>query len=103
MIRKGDKVMVIAGKDKGKTGKVLNVLPGGERAIVEKLNMVKRHTRPNQQQRQGGIIEKEISIHISNLMPYCEKTQKPSRVRHAVDNKGKKYRVYVTSGEKIGS
>jgi large subunit ribosomal protein L24 len=102
-LRKGDVVMVIAGKDNGKTGKVLEILPGGERAIVEKINVVKRHTRPNQKQRQGGIVEKELSIHISNLMPYDEKTKKPSRIRNAVDNKGKKYRVYATSGEKVGS
>ena len=102
-LRKGDLVMVIAGKDNGKTGKVLEILPGGERAIVEKINVVKRHTRPNQKLRQGGIVEKELSIHVSNLMPYDEKAKKPSRVRHAYDSKGKKYRIFVTSGEKIGS
>ncbi len=103
MIRKGDTVMVIAGKEKGKTGKVLRVDPVRERAVVEKLNMVKRHMRPNQQMKQGGIIDKESSIHVSNLMLYCQKTQKPSRVRIGKDKKGKKVRVLIRSGEQLNS
>jgi len=102
MVRKGDTVIVIAGKERGKTGKVLRIVSEGQRAIVEKLNMVKRHTRPNQQNRQGGIIEKASSIHVSNLMPYCEQSKKGSRVRHEVDSKGQKHRVYVSSGARIG-
>ena len=67
-IRKNDLVYVIAGKEKGKTGKVINVVQGKNRVIVEKLHVVKRHTKPTQQQQQGGIIEKEGSVHISNVM-----------------------------------
>jgi len=101
MIRKGDTVIVTTGKDKGKTGKVLSVDLEKYRAYVEKLNLVKRHSKPTQQMRQGGIIEKEASIHISNLMLYCEKTQKGSRIRHESDKKGKKVRVLVRSGVKV--
>lgn len=100
MIRSNDTVMVIAGKERGKTGKVLRVLLDRERAIVEKLNLVKRHTRPNAQQRQGGIVEKESSIHLSNLMLYCEKCQKGVRVRNKIDTKNK-LRVCSKCGEKI--
>ncbi len=101
MIRSGDTVVVIAGKDKGKVGKVLRVIRERDRAIVEKVNLIKRHMRPTPEMRQGGIVEKEASIHVSNLMPYCEKTKKGSRVRHEIDKKGKKQRVLVTSGQKI--
>ncbi len=79
-IKKNDVVMVIAGKDKGKTGKVMRIIPKSERAIVEKINMVKRHMKPNQQNRQGGILEKESPISISNLMLVCSKCTDPTRV-----------------------
>ena len=101
MVRKGDTVIVTAGKERGKTGKVLQILPGAQRAVVEKLNMVKRHVRPNPQMRQGGIIEKEASIHVSNLMLYDEKAKKGSRVRKEVDKDNKKHRVLVSSGERV--
>ena len=101
MVRKGDTVIVTTGKDKGKVGKVLRVDLARQRAYVEKVNIVKRHMRPTPQMRQGGIVEKEASIHVSNLMPYCEETQKGSRVRHEEDNKGKKVRVLVASGAKL--
>ncbi len=100
-IRKGDTVMVITGKEKGKTGKVMRIIPGRGRAIVEKLNLVKRHMKPNQQMRQGGIVDQEASIHISNLMLFDEKSNKPSRVRYEKDKKGKKVRVLVRTGEAI--
>lgn len=103
MIHKGDTVMVIAGKEKGKTGKVMQIIPIKMRAIVEKLNMVKRHSRPTQKMRQGGIIEKESSIHISNLMLYCEKCKKGARVRKSIDAKNGKTRVYHCCGEKVAS
>ena len=79
-VRKGDTVVVIAGKDRGKTGKVLNVSLRDQRVTVEKINIIKRHTKPNQQNRQGGILEREGSIHLSNVMVYCPTCQKPSRV-----------------------
>ncbi len=93
-IKKGDMVMVIAGKERGKTGKVLQVLTDGGRVTVEKLNVVKRHTKPNAKNKQGGILEREGSIHISNVMAYCESIQKPSRVNMKIFDDGRKVRVY---------
>ena len=89
-IRKDDKVMVIAGKDAGKLGKVLKVLRKKDRVLVEKVNMVKRHMRANPYRQQlGGIVEKEMPIHVSNLMVVCSACTKPTRVgyRHAGDGK----------------
>ncbi|MDR3557016.1 MAG: 50S ribosomal protein L24 [Syntrophobacteraceae bacterium] len=83
-IKKNDTVKVIAGKDKGKTGKVLRVIPKKGRAIVEKLNLVKRHLRPSEQARQGGILEKESPIEMSNLMLICSKCTDPTRVGYRV-------------------
>ena len=77
-IKKNDTVMIIAGKEKGKTGKVLKVL--GDRVVVEKLNLVKRHMRPTEANRQGGIVEKEAPVHISNVQPVSPSTGKPVRV-----------------------
>jgi large subunit ribosomal protein L24 len=79
-IRKNDTVLVIAGREKGKRGKVLFVLPARERVIVEHVNMVKRHQRPTQKLRQGGIIEREAPLHVSNLMLICSKCDKPTRI-----------------------
>ena len=81
-IKKGDTVQLITGKDKGKSGKVIAVYPKRERVLVEKLNIVKRHMKPNQQYKQGGIIEKEASIHWSNVMVMCAKCNKPVRIKH---------------------
>lgn len=83
-IRKGDLVEVIAGKEKGKRARVLRILHKGEprsRVVLERLQMVKRHTKPTQQNQQGGILEKEGSIHISNVMPIDPGTDKPTRVK----------------------
>lgn len=80
-IRKGDLVQVIAGKEKGKRGRVIKVLYKKERVVIERLMMVKRHTKPTQQNQQGGILEKEGSIHLSNVMPVDPQTDKPTRVR----------------------
>ncbi len=85
-IRKGDQVVVIAGKEKGKRGKVLRVLTKTNRVVVERVMMVKRHTKPSQQNAQGGIIEKEGSIHISNVMPLDPGSDKATRVRVKNDN-----------------
>ncbi len=92
-IKKNDTVMVIAGKEKGKSGKVMRVIPKKDRAIVEKLNMIKRHMKPGPQSRQGGILEKESPIHISNLMLVCSKCSDPTRVGYKVleDNRKVRY------------
>jgi large subunit ribosomal protein L24 len=80
-IRKGDMVVVIAGKDKGRRGKVLRILSKTNRVVVERVAMVKRHTKPSQKNPQGGIVEKEGSVHISNVMPLDPGSDKPTRVR----------------------
>jgi large subunit ribosomal protein L24 len=91
-IKKNDTVQVIAGKDKGKSGKVMRVIPKKDRAIVEKINMVKRHMKPSQQQRQGGILEREAPIHISNLMLICSKCTDPTRVGYkTIDDRKVRY------------
>ncbi len=98
-IRKNDKVMVIAGREKGKIGTVLKVIPRKDRAIVEKLNMVKRHTRAGGKSAQGGIIEKESPIHVSNLMLVCGKCAEPARVGKKVLEDGSKVRFCKKCGE----
>lgn len=76
-VRKGDTVVVISGKDRGKSGKVLSVSLRERKVTIEKINIIKRHTKPNQQNRQGGILEREAPIQISNVMIYCATCQKP--------------------------
>ena len=98
-IRKNDKVMVIAGREKGKIGAVLKVIPRKDRAVIEKLNMVKRHTRAGGKSAQGGIIEKESPIHISNLMLVCGKCAEPARVGKKVLEDGSKVRFCKKCGE----
>ena len=85
-IRKGDTVVVTAGKEKGKRGKVLQILQKSTRVVIERLMMVKRHTKPSQTNPQGGIIEKEGSIHISNVMPVDPGSDKPTRVKVKIEN-----------------
>lgn len=102
-VKKGELVMVLTGKERGKTGKVVEVLAKKQRVLVEKLNFVKRHARPSQQHRQGGIIEKESSIHWSNVAPVCPKCNKPRRKRIKTDKTGKKASVCVKCGEQFGS
>ena len=91
-IKKNDKVMVIAGKEKGKTGKVLKILPKKDRAVVEKVNFIKRHMRPGAHSRQGGIVEKENPINISNLIVVCGKCTDPTRVGRRVLEDGSRVR-----------
>jgi len=100
-VKKNDLVMVIAGKDKGKRGKVLKVIPKIDRVLVEKLNMVKRHTKPGQASRQGGIVERENPIHISNLMLMCAKCDRPVRVGHSLLADGRKVRVCKKCGDVV--
>ena len=99
-IKKGDTVYVNAGNDKGKTGKVLSVIPSKDRAIVEGVNMVKKHTKPNSKQPQGGIVEQEAGIHISNLQLIDPKSGKPTRVGYRMDG-DKKVRYAKKSGEEV--
>lgn len=99
-IKKGDKVMVIAGRDKGKQGEVLRVLRDDDRVLVQGVNMVKRHTAQSQTS-SGGIIEKEASLHISNVAHIDPKSSKPTRVGYKIDKDGRKSRVARRSGETL--
>ena len=100
-IKKGDIVIVNCGIDKGSEGRVLEVLPESERAIVEGVNMVKKHTKPNAKHPQGGIIEKEASIHISNLNLKDPSTGKATRIGRRLGGNGKLVRYSKKSGEEI--
>ena len=99
-IRKGDRVQVLTGKDKGKRGEVLSVLPEANRAVVQGVNMVKRHTKPQGMNQPGGIQEKEASIDLSNLALIDPKSDKPTRVGFRMDG-DKMVRVAKASGEVI--
>ena len=99
-MKKGDQVMVLAGKDKGRTGEVLRLIPKDNRALVQGINMVKRHTRPTQASA-GGIIEKEASIQVSNLSQIDPKDNKPTRTGVKVLKDGRKVRFAKRSGEVI--
>ena len=101
-IKKNDTVVVLAGTSKGKEGKVIKVYPDTNRSIVEGVNMVSKHTKPNAANPQGGIIKQESSIHISNLMLVDPASGKPTRIGRKVDEKtGKLVRYSKTSGEVI--
>jgi large subunit ribosomal protein L24 len=92
-IRKNDSVMVIAGKERGKTGKILRVLPEKNAVIIERLNIVKKHSKPRGPQQPGGIVEKEATIHSSNVMIMCDKCNAPVRIGHKILADGKKIRI----------
>ncbi len=96
-IRKGDTVIVIAGREKGKMGKVLHVNPRVNQVTVEKLNVIKRHTKPSQKMRQGGILEREAPMAISNVMVYSQSLGKPSRVMIKRLDDGRRVRVLQKS------
>jgi len=103
-IRKNDNVMVIAGNSRGKSGKVLKVYPERERVIIEGVNIIKRHSRPNQKNPQGGIVQREAPIHVSNVMLLDPKSNEVTRVGtrvvlDAVTGKKKRIRVAKTTGE----
>ncbi|MEJ2638693.1 MAG: 50S ribosomal protein L24 [Desulfosarcinaceae bacterium] len=100
-LKRDDKVKVLAGKDKGKVGKVLKVLRKKERVLVENINTVKRHTRPSAQNRQGGIIESEAPIHWSNVQLMCNKCIAPVRIKMQRLDDGKKVRVCRKCNEVI--
>ena len=101
-IKKGDRVVVLAGKDKGKTGDVVQVMPKQSRVVVSGVNMVKRHTAPSQMNA-GGIVEKEASLHVSNLAHADPKDGKPTRVGFKVLEGDRKVRFAKRSGEVIDS
>ena len=100
-IRKGDTVVVIAGRERGKTGKVLSVDLGAVKVVVEKLNVIKRHTKPNQKAKQGGILEREAPLQISNVMYLCPVTQKPTRVGIRTLEDGRRVRFSKQSNETL--
>ncbi|MBC5638562.1 50S ribosomal protein L24 [Ornithinibacillus sp. BX22] len=99
-VKKGDKVIVISGKDRGKTGTILEAYPKKDRVLVEGVNMIKKHAKPSQENPQGGILNQEAPIHVSNVMPVDPKTGKPTRVGYEVRD-GKKVRIAKSSGEAL--
>ncbi len=99
-IKKGDRVVVLTGRDKGRTGEVLRVIPAEDRLVVQGVNVVKRHQRPSQTSA-GGIVEQEATIHISTVAHLDPKTDKPTRVGYRIDDGGRKIRVARRSGEPI--
>ncbi|MBJ6361042.1 50S ribosomal protein L24 [Paenibacillus sp. MAHUQ-46] len=100
-VKKDDNVIVITGKDKGKKGRVIAAYPRENRVLIEGVNIVKKHSRPSQQNPQGGIIEQEAPIHVSNVMLVDPKSGKPTRVGYKVLDNGKKVRIARKSGEVI--
>jgi large subunit ribosomal protein L24 len=100
-IKKGDTVVVVTGNDKGQKGRVLEVIRKTDRAIVEGVNMMKKHTKPNAESPQGGIVEKEAPVHISNLMLVDPKTGEATRVGRKLNDDGKLVRISKKSGEEI--
>ena len=100
-IRKNDTIVVVAGKDRGKKGKVRRAFPDEDRVIVEGLNMIKRHSRARRATRQGGIIELEAPIHVSNVMLICDKCGNPTRISFRFLDDGKKVRICNSCREVI--
>ena len=98
-VRKGDTVRVISGRDVGKQGRVLRVLSESDRLVVEKINFIYRHQRPTQKQQKGGIIEKEGSIHVSNVMLVCSKCNEPTRIGRVSLKDGRRVRKCRKCGE----
>ena len=99
-IKSGDTVVVLSGKDKGKQGKVMTAMPETGKVIVEKVNMVSRHTKPRQQGEQGGILQKEAPIYACKVQVVCPKCKKPTRVAHKIEG-GKKSRVCKRCGGEL--
>ncbi|MCG0313781.1 MAG: 50S ribosomal protein L24 [Calditerricola sp.] len=97
-VKTGDLVMVIAGKDKGKKGRILKAFPKKQRVLVEGVNLIKKHVRPSPDNPQGGIITVEAPIHVSNVMPIDPKTGQPTRVGYKILENGKKVRIAKKSG-----
>ena len=100
-LRKNDTVMVIAGRERGKTGKVLRVLAERDRVVIERVNLIKRHVKPRGPQQPGGIIEKEAALHVSNVLPICGRCNKPTRIGHQRPAGGRAVRVCRRCGEQL--
>lgn len=100
-VKKDDNVIVITGKDKGKKGRVIAAYPAKNRVLVEGINMVKKHAKPSQVNPQGGILNQEAAIHVSNVMPVDPKTGEPTRVGYKTLDGGKKVRIAKKSGEAL--
>ncbi len=100
-IRKGDTVVVITGKYKGRRGRVLRVIPKEDRLLVEGVNMMKRHTKPSNRNQQGGIVEREAPIHVSNVMAWCDSASKPSKILMKKLEDGSRVRVFKINGETL--
>src|SRR5216684_6824291 len=98
-IKKNDMVMVVKGRDRGKTGKVMRVIPERGRVVIERLNIVKRHSKPRGAQSPGGIVEKEAPLNISNVMIFCDRCNAPVRVGIKASDDGTKTRVCRRCGE----
>jgi large subunit ribosomal protein L24 len=100
-LKKNDTVLVVAGAEKGKKGRVLSVEPKMDRLLIESVNMIKKHMKPNKQYSQGGIIEKEAPVHRSNVMLVCPKCDKPTRIGCSILEDGKKIRACKQCGEVV--
>lgn len=102
-LRKDDQVEVIAGKDKGRVGKVLKVFPTDDKALVERINMIKRHTKATEMNQQGQIVDREAPIHVSNLQLICPECTKTGRIGKKILEDGTKVRICKSCGESIES
>jgi large subunit ribosomal protein L24 len=101
-IKKNDTVLVVTGKEKGKKGRVISVNPAKSKILIERINIIKRHMKPSKKYSQGGIIEKEAPLHISNVMLVCSKCDKPTRIGNTVLSDGKKARICKKCKEVVG-
>lgn len=102
-IKKNDTVLVVIGKEKGKRGRVLSIYPSKDQLLIEKINMIKKHMKPSRKYTQGGIIEKEAPLHISNVMLICPKCNKPTRIGNSLLQDGMKVRMCKKCREVIDS
>ncbi len=102
-LKKDDQVEVIAGKDKGRVGKILRIIPAKDQAVVEKINMIKRHTKPTEMNQQGQIVEREAPIHVSNLQLICPECTKTGRIGKKFLEDGTKARFCKSCGETLDS
>jgi len=100
-IKKNDTVLVVTGKEKGKKGRVLSVMPSKDELLIERVNIIKKHMKPNKKYAQGGIIEKESPLHRSNVMLMCPKCSKPARISNIAFEDGEKSRVCKKCKEAI--
>jgi large subunit ribosomal protein L24 len=100
-LRKDDTVMVVAGKDRGKTGKVLRVLADRDRVLIERVNLSKRHTKPRGVQQPGGIVEREAPVHVSNVLPICGRCNRPTRIGRRRLEDGRAVRTCRRCGEQL--